>query len=478
MKLKLKTKMIISFVVFLVITLGSSVVIYTLFADKYYTYVMKGVVEEAFYQIIELPIQPELSDDVAEQIETLSEGGVNILICDINYNLIFSTKERDNELTTHRYIKKRSSLYSYEPKVIESENRVHLFGMMEEDAIYYIYIWQNIAGIKNISIYTRNLFLMFIGVTIAIGALTVGIWGGRIVALIKEISIMTKRIAKNDFSMYRIRSKIPNDELGDLIYDIDVMSGIIEKNIQDLKNYNYLLRERTKRIEKYQTMNQEYIATITHDLKTPLAIIGSQVEMLELSDDQEKKKYYVASIQDEIDKMSERISEVLKNSVIERSLKDMILKKVNVKEYLDGLSRKYESWMAAEKIDYSYSGEEVCFAMIEEDTLEHAINNYVMNAFNHTKVGGKVSLELACDNQNCIISVVNEGEAIEDTQINEIWGKYYQNKQQVLSRQSTYGIGLGLQIVKEIVTMHDGEYGVKNVENGVCFYIKLPRMKD
>lgn len=203
-----------------------------------------------YQEILHLPIEDPISDEVAAQLETLSEGGVNILICDSQNNLIFSAKERDNQSDIHHYVKQRKDLYSENPKAVIRNNRVDLYGMLKGDALYYIYVWQNMSGI---------LF----------AALIVGLWAGRMVSLIKEIGILTRKISKGDFSKYRIKSRIPNDEFGELIQDIDAMAEMIEK---------------------YQAVNQEYITTITHDLKTPLAIIGSQVEMLGLSEDPEKKK--------------------------------------------------------------------------------------------------------------------------------------------------------------------------------------------
>lgn len=478
MKWKLKTKMILAIIGFLFVMFGSSVVLYSLFADEYYGYVTKDVVEGVFRQISQMQIEKPVSDDVAGQLEKLSEDGVNILICDENNKIVFSSQNNKTRPLIRRYVKKRKAWYSTEPKAVVRKKRVDLYGVLKGDSLYYVYLWQNMSGIQNTVVQTRNLFWVFTAVTMICGALAVGAWGGRIVTLIREIGGKTRRIAEGDFSSQSMKSRIPSDELGDLVRDIEAMSDIIEGDIRALKNYNYLLQERTERLEKYQAVHQDYITKTTHDLKTPLAIIGSQVEMMELSDDPQKRQYYLESIQDEIDKMSERISEVLKNSVIERSLRDMVLRKVDLHAYMEGLSRKYEAWMETENIEYSYEGETQCFAMIEEETLEHAINNYVMNACSHTRIGGKIRIELSCGEEYCEISVMNEGKSIEEADINDIWEKYYQKMEPEDGRQAAYGVGLGLQIVKEIVVMHDGEYGVKNVEGGVCFYIRLPRVKE
>lgn len=478
MKLKLRTKMIFAIVGFMFVMFGSSVLIYSLFANEYYGYVTKGVVEDVYSKIVLLPIEKPISKDVAAQLEKLSEDGVNILICDEKNKIVFSSKNIKTRPLIRRYVKKRKEWYSTQPKAVVRKNRVDLYGVLKKDAVYYIYLWQNMTGIKTTVTQTKNLFFVFTTIMMVFGALFVGVWVGRVVTLIRELGGKTRRIAEGDFSSQPMKSKIPNDEFGDLVRDIDAMSDIIENDIRALKNYNYLLKERMERLEKYQAVHQDYITKTTHDLKTPLAIIGSQVEMMELSSDPHKKQYYLESIQDEIDKMSERISEVLKNSVIERSLRDMVLKKVDMNSYMEDLSLKYEAWMEAERIDYSFKAAKQCYAMIEEETLEHAINNYVMNACNHTKVGGKIRIELACDDECCEISVMNEGKIIEEEDIHEIWDKYYQKMEPEDGRRTAYGIGLGLQIVKEIVVMHDGEYGVKNIEDGVCFYIRLPRVKE
>lgn len=476
MKWKLKTKMILAIIGFLFVMFGSSVVLYSLFAVEYYGYVTKGVVEDVFYQISQMQIEKPIADDVAVALEKLSEDGVNILICNEKNKIVFSSQSNKTRPLIRRYVKKRKAWYSAEPKAVVRKKRVDLYGVIKGDSLYYVYLWQNMSGIQNTVAQTKMLFWVFTAITMVCGGLAVGVWGGRIVALIHEIGGKTRRIAEGDFSSHPMKSRIPNDELGELARDIDVMSDMIEDDIRALKNYNYLLKERMERLEKYQAIHQDYITKTTHDLKTPLAIIGSQVEMMELSEDPQKRQYYLESIQDEIDKMSERISEVLKNSVIERSLRDMVLKKVDLNQYMEGLSRKYEAWMKTERIDYSFEGAQPCLAMIEEETLEHAINNYVMNACNHTKNGGKIRVGLSCDETHCEIAVMNEGKSIEEEDILDIWDQYYQKMEPEDGRKTAYGVGLGLQIVKEIVAMHDGEYGVKNVKGGVCFYIRLPRV--
>lgn len=92
------------------------------------------------------------------------------------------------------------------------------------------------------------------------------------------------------------------------------MEGKIQQNINDLNNYNYLLLRQNRDMAEFEDMRKKLVSNITHELKTPLAIISSQVELLQYEYDETKKDYYFSSILDEIDKMSLLISSILQNS--------------------------------------------------------------------------------------------------------------------------------------------------------------------
>lgn len=103
------------------------------------------------------------------------------------------------------------------------------------------------------------------------------------------------------------------------------MEGKIQQNINDLNNYNYLLLRQNRDMAEFEDMRKKLVSNITHELKTPLAIISSQVELLQYEYDETKKDYYFSSILDEIDKMSLLISSILQNSRMENRIQQASL---------------------------------------------------------------------------------------------------------------------------------------------------------
>ena len=132
---------------------------------------------------------------------------------------------------------------------------------------------------------------------------------------------------------------------------------------------------------------------------------------------------------------------------------------------------KYENWLSHNGILFTTEIEEQLYARIDVQQMEHAINNYIMNAFAHTKKGKKVVLRLFEEEGTNVLEVYNEGNGIADEDIESIWNSYYQRVPTKGNEKSS--VGLGLYIVKDIVRQHGGECGVRNEAKGVTFWIKI-----
>ena len=119
----------------------------------------------------------------------------------------------------------------------------------------------------------------------------------------------------------RYKGKVHKDETGRLALSVNRMADNLQDQINDLNNYNFVLKEDNSRMLEYESMRKNVIRNITHDLKTPLAIISCQVEMMNSCEDSEKKDFYYQSAMEEIQKMSLMISEVLGLTLSERKKK-------------------------------------------------------------------------------------------------------------------------------------------------------------
>ena len=137
----------------------------------------------------------------------------------------------------------------------------------------------------------------------------------------------------NDFSKHLPEQSRLN-ELGELSSEINLMEDKIQQNINDLNNYNYLLLRQNRDMAEFEDMRKKLVSNITHELKTPLAIISSQVELLQYEYDETKKDYYFTSILEETDKMSRLISSILQNSRMENKIQQASLRWTSLSDLL------------------------------------------------------------------------------------------------------------------------------------------------
>ena len=241
--------------------------------------------------------------------------------------------------------------------------------------------------------------------------------------------------------------------------------------------------EKQNRQSDYQLLEsqREFVANISHELKTPLAVVSSQVEMLEIAGDKIDRSYYYGSIREELDKMSKMVGELLDFSMLDNQMSAMEMSKVNVSELVEYLLLRYDAIFQKNEIKIEKTVEKNCYVYGNRMYLERAVNNYLMNAFQHTEQGKWIRVRLKKEKQKVRLEVYNDGQNIQEDQMERIWDSFYTSsrKKQGTSGEMPNGqknIGIGLFIVRKIVEKHEGRCGAENMENGVLFWMELPVM--
>ena len=240
----------------------------------------------------------------------------------------------------------------------------------------------------------------------------------------------------------------------------------MEENKMYLMHHNVLQDQRQKR-------QKEFIANVSHELKTPLAVIASQAEMLIYA--KEDQEYYVSSIQEEVAKMADMVSRLLNNSVMEHQMENLIQKTFNMKEVMDYIIVKYEAMVKKKRMHMETFLSEDCNVEGDREYIEQIVNNYMTNALEHTKIGGNIRLTLKKQGESVRVGVYNEGRQIPEEDMDHIWSGFYRNRKEPKYEENGFPhAGLGLYIVQSVVTMHGGNYGVENLSSGVEFWFTLP----
>lgn len=474
---KLRTQTVIAFCLFLTIMLGGAGIFYFLFAEDYYVSKKKSLMNTAFENVKLLDLDT-IDYDKDPSIASLENESFSVIICDESFHQIYSSKIWNPEETIQTTMLPAKLLFSTDAHAVYQEDSsrkpIRLYGLIRQDARdYYIYIYENTTTIRRSIRYVNSFLNGILLVALVLGSAFAWVICSQIVNPIQKITRVAQKITENDFSV-RASESIHSYELQNLAQSINQMADKIQRDINDLNNYNYLLLRQNRNMAEFEKARKNIVSTATHELKTPLAIISSQVEMLQYEYDDSQKDYYFSSIMEEIEKMSGLISNILHNSFQYESLPDTLMARDNLSVLFETLLPKYKIWMSASNIPFTSSVQEDCFAVFDAVQIEQAVNNYIMNACGHTKPGRQITLTLRQDEDSIYCSVYNEGNAIPAEEQSRIWMSFYQAETQK-KNTSSHEIGLGLFIVKDIINLHHGTCGVFNCRKGVEFWFRLPK---
>ena len=474
---KLRTQAGLAVSIFLVCILGGACLIYILFAEDFYITKKKSLMDNAFYKVKQLDLD-QVTDDSDPALAALEVENFSIIICDENFQMVYSSKIWNSEQIIQEVMRPAAQKFSKDAHASYKKDTprkpVSLYGLVEQDShTYYIFIYEYTTSIRRSIEYVNEFLLNVLLVAVILGCVLGWIISSKIVKPIQDIRTVAYKIAENDFSV-RASESAPTYELQQLASSINTMADKIQRDINDLNNYNYLLLRQNRNMAEFENIRKVIVSRMTHELKTPLAIISSQVEMLQYAYDDSKKDYYFSSIMEEIEKMNGLISNILNNSFTEEALPDTLLERNDLSGLLNTLSPKYKCWMASARIQFVDTVQDGCFARFDPSQIEQVINNYIMNAKKHTAPGCQIVLTLRQDNESIYCSVYNEGESIPEEEQDQIWKSFYQAENKYYAGATE--IGLGLFIVQDIIRLHHGSCGVFNCRKGVEFWFRLPKV--
>lgn len=381
------------------------------------------------YQLYDELENMKLSDLDDDDIDTLNEfqkEKFEVMVTDEDFQKIYTSRTAVPRDYIDRYIKNRQEEYTENAKVmqrnLELRHVLILKGKIIDDGhTFYVYIKKDVQSGIDIIKGTTIYFLVIIMVAI-------------------------------------------------FLYYVLSQKGEWEKEKQS-KQSDYQLLE----------SQREFVANISHELKTPLAVVSSQVEMLEIAGDKIDRTYYYSSIHEELDKMSRMVGELLDFSMLDNQMSAMEMSRVNVSEMVEYLLLRYDAVFRKNEIKIEQNVEKKCLVYGNRMYLERAANNYLMNAFQHTEQGKCIRVTLKKVKKLIRLEVYNDGELIKEDQIEHIWDSFYttsQKKTPVTSENNVRNVGLGLFVVRKIVTKHKGTCGVSNQENGVLFWIQIPELTE
>ncbi|MBR4767616.1 MAG: HAMP domain-containing protein [Lachnospiraceae bacterium] len=321
-----------------------------------------------------------------------------------------------------------------------------------------------------------NTFFVAIGISMMLlGLVLIMVISNRVSRPISELSDISNRMKNLDFSARYTGDQ--KDEIGILGNNMNEMASQLERTILKLKMANESLEKDLEEKEHVDEMRKDFISNVSHELKTPIALIQGYAEGLEdMKDDPESFRYYLDVIVDEAGKMDRMVKKLTTLNQLEFGTADFMPVVFDIVEMV-------RSVIAASKKQAEEKGVLMEADLPEKLTvfgdtfeIEEVLNNYFSNAFHHVKAPNRISVRAEDLGVTARVSVFNSGDPIPEEDIDKIWTKFY--KVDKARTRSYGGSGIGLSIVKAIMEAHHMEYGVYNDADGVTFWFELARKEE
>ncbi len=338
------------------------------------------------------------------------------------------------------------------------------------DTYYYMLINTPLSAMDD-AVEVFNDFALILGiVAMIISGLMSVMLCSNFVEPILQINVATKRMASMDFSV-KLNIKT-DDELGQLAQSINYLSSQLETKINELSVANQQLKRDIEEKEKIDIMRQELISNVSHELKTPLAIIMGYCEGLQLNVNNEEKDYYCSVIADEAVKMNNLAARLLNVAELESGTY-LDLTEFSLAEMAEERLRTMSYIFAEHNISTQFKSSGDCTINADYGRIEEVLNNLLSNAKHHTPDGGRISIEVSETSDDVHCEIYNSGSHIPEESLERIWESFYKVDK---ARTRKYGgSGLGLKIVSSILDMHGGKYSAVNTDDGVIFKFSLPK---
>lgn len=346
---------------------------------------------------------------------------------------------------------------------------LEMWGVLDNGTLFLLRTAKE--GIRD-SVAIANRFLAYVGI-FAVVASGIIIWlvSRKITEPILELADISERMTHLDFdAKYTGRGQ---NEIGMLGEHINQLSEALERTVSELKTANNELKSDLARKTELDEMRKEFLSNVSHELKTPIALIQGYAEGLQagINDDEESRNFYCDVIIDEASKMNNMVKKLMTLNQLESGNDVVSMERFNITELVRSCVQSGAILAKQNGITVFMEESADIYAWADEFKAEEVFMNYFSNAVNHCPENGKIHVKLAQKEKNVRISVFNTGLPIPEESIDHIWEKFYKVDK---ARTREYGgSGVGLSIVKAIMESMNQEYGVMNYENGVEFWFEL-----
>ena len=328
-----------------------------------------------------------------------------------------------------------------------------------------------LASIRE-SVELANRFLAYVGIAaLLVGSLFIYFATKKITSPILQLANLSEKMSNLDFdAKYTGQAE---DEIGVLGNSMNRLSDTLKETIGQLRTANTELQQDIEEKIKVDEMRKDFIANVSHELKTPIALIQGYAEGLTegMAEDPESRDYYCEVIMDEANKMNKMVRQLLTLSALEAGNDAPVMDRFDLTDLIRGVINSVGILIQQKEADVHLEDCGPVYVCADEFKIEEVVTNYLNNALNHLAGEKKILITVEDNGEEALVTVFNTGNNIPEEDIPNLWTKFFKVDK---SHTREYGgSGIGLSIVKAIMDSHRKACGVRNVEGGVEFWFTL-----
>lgn len=485
MKRSIKTQMTAMFIGLVVCMLLALLALNAWLLEPYYIRNKKQVFVTVYAALKEAVSDGSIANTDRNSIfsRTAEKGNMSYLVIDSEDGNAY-TNVRDKEILMQQLngyllnqMQKESKILSstkdyqisrYRDPALQSEY-LAMWGQLSDG--YVFFVRSPVESIKESASLSNQLLICSGIIIILFGIALVWYFSKRLTDPILELAVLSARMANLDFEA-RYQSGGQN-EIGVLGGNFNCMSKKLQDTVSELKNANYHLQKDIEKKEKLEQMRNDFLGNVSHELKTPIALIQGYAEGLKegVNDDAQSREFYCDVIMDEAAKMNEMVKNLLTLNQLECGDEAVAFSRFNLTELIAGVLQSMEILVQQKEATVIFRQSEPVYVWADEFKVEQVVRNYVSNAFHHLAGDNVIEVKIGTAEDKAKVTVFNTGIPIPEEDIPRIWDKFY--KVDKAHTRDYGGNGIGLSIVKAIMDSFGQQYGINNYDNGVEFWFCL-----
>ena len=481
----------------MILTLVGNWAINNIFLESYYMMKKKNTLVDAYNVINQVTdVNEYQSEELLAKLNEIREANniVNFVVLDENFDKIIGlddgTERKIGKYAARlwRYVqginifgmedleikilqKKENYVLQKTKELNDNADSLEIWGRLNTG--YYFAMTIPIESIRENAKISNEFLGYFSMAALTLSVLLIWWISKKITDPILELADLSKRMANLEFDAKYTSGG--QNEIGQLGEHFNQMSETLEKTISELKTANNELQRDIEQKTQIDEMRKEFLSNVSHELKTPIALIQGYAEGLRecINDDDESREFYCDVIMDEACKMNTMVKKLLTLNQLEFGNDAVMMERFDLTSLIKGVIQSAGILAQQKEARIIFNETEPVYVWADEFKIEEVVTNYISNAINHVDFDKVIDVKIRKEGVKVRVSVFNTGKQIPEEDLEKIWIKFYKVDK---ARTREYGgSGIGLSIVKAIMEGLHQQYGVQNYDNGVEFWFTLDR---